>query len=290
MSKWKRFFDLRLMLLTLAALALIPVFAHPSISVPQPTLNDLFVVDITQSMNVRDYTIGGRLVDRLSYVKSALIDVVRKLPCGSSVGLGLFTGWQTAALFDPIEVCQHRREIEDVILHIDWRMTWAPQSSIGRGLRNALTLRAVGQDKASLVFFTDGNEAPPDDLRWLGAQPSERHNRPLGVLVGVGDLRPSTIPLLNQWGGMTGYFQCGGQPCLSSLKQDYLRKLGHALGLDYHRLGNGDELLKTLRAARYSDPRPARLEISWAFGASALALLVAFYLMDGLPTRLRTRH
>jgi mxaL protein len=289
MLRWRPLFDLRLILLILAALTLIPVFTHPSVSISQPMLDGLFIVDITQSMNVRDYTIGGQPVDRLTYVKSALIHVVRKLPCGSSVGLGLFTGWQTATLFDPIEVCHYRREIEDVIRHIDWRMAWAPQSSIGRGLRNALTLRAVRKEKASLVFLTDGNEAPPDDLRWLGMQRPRLHSRSAGILLGVGDIRPSAIPLMNEWGEMTGYFQCGEQPCLSSVAQDYLRTLGHALGLDYHRLQTANDLLKVLRTARYSDPRPARVDISWAFGAVALALLSAFYLMDALPTPLQRK-
>jgi hypothetical protein len=71
--------------------------------------------------------------------------------------------------------------------------------------------------------------------------------------------------------------------------QDYLRTLGHALGLDYHRLQTGNDLLKVLRTARYSDPRPARIDISWAFGAVALALLSAFYLMDALPTPLQRK-
>lgn len=284
MAPRTRLLDLRLMLLILAALTLLPVFTRPSVSVSQPVLNDLFVVDITQSMNVRDYTIGGQPVDRLSYVKWALIHVIRKLPCGSSVGLGLFTGWQAATLFDPIEVCRHRREIDDVIRHIDWRMGWAPQSSIGRGLRTALSLRAVRKHKTSLVFFTDGDEAPPDDLRWLGMRPPPPRNKSLGSLIGVGDLRPSPVPLLDQWGQMTGYFQRGDQTYLSSLKQDYLRTLGRALGLDYYRLRSGGGLLKRLHSARYADIRPARLEIGWAFGVGALVLLAVFYFVDARRT------
>jgi mxaL protein len=281
--------DSRLILLVLAALALAPVFARPSISASQAILNYLFVVDITQSMNVRDYTINDQPIDRLNYVKLVLIKAIHELPCGSAAGLGLFTGWQTTVLFNPIEVCHNRREVDNVIRHIDWRMTWAPQSNVARGVQDALGKRVIRKHRASLVFFTDGDEAPPSGLTGLQARRRLSHGKPQGLLVGVGDLHPSAVPLINQWGQMGGYFQSNGQPYLSSLKQNYLRKLGRALGLDYQQLQTDKQLLSNLRSNRYAKLRPARRTISWGFGAVALSLLIAVYLLDAPLQRKRAQ-
>jgi mxaL protein len=280
--------DLRTMLLVLAALTLAPVFARPTVPYAQPVLEYLFVVDITQSMNVRDYLIRAQPIDRLTFVKSALIEVIQGLPCGSLVGLGIFTGWQTEVLVDPIEVCHHRREIEDVVRHIDWRMTWTPQSNVARGLEDALN-KLPSDAHGALVFFTDGDEAPDYGMTPASRGP-RRKARPRGVAVGVGDLRPSAIPLLNPQGRMTGYFQQEGQPYLSSLKQDYLRKLGRANGLDYHRLRTPNELLDILRSDRYAHVRPVRRDVSWAFGAGALSLLTFVYALTPLRRWQRVRR
>jgi hypothetical protein len=85
---------------------------------------------------------------------------------------------------------------------------------------------------------------------------------------------------------MTGYFQREGGPYLSSLKEGYLKKLGRATGLDYHRLQTDNQLLVDLLGSmRYAESRPARREISWTFGAAALTLLTAVYLMPLLRRR-----
>jgi mxaL protein len=275
------------MLLMLAALALLPVFAHPSMRVAEPVRSYLFVVDITQSMNVRDYLVGGRPIDRLNFVKLTLLKALPQLPCGSSVGLGLFTAWQSAVLFDPIEICHHRREIEDAIRNIDWRMAWAPQSRVAYGVIDALSQLEARRQDAALVFFTDGNEAPPVDGEPPVAVQQAAHARPRGVLVGVGDLRPSAIPLFNPAGNMAGYFQREGQPMLSALQEAYLRKLGRRAGLDYHRLRTGDHLISLLRSQRYASHQPVRREISWAFGAAALTLLIAAYMQSAVSQMTR---
>jgi mxaL protein len=272
-----RFRNARAILLMLAAAILAPVFFRPTVLLAEPVLDYLFVVDITQSMNVRDYVVRGQPVDRLTYAKLSLIEVLQDLPCGSLVGLGVFTGWQAEVLFDPIEACHHRREIDEVVRYIDWRMTWAPQSNIALGLKDALSKLGPSGHGASLVFLTDGDEAPD----WDSMPPLERKARGArlrGLIVGVGDLRPSAIPLLNQWGRTTGYFQQNGEPYLSALQEAYLRRLGTNAGLGYHRLQSPGRLVQLLRSARYADARQARRDVRWAFGAAALCFLAAVYL------------
>ncbi len=162
-------------------------------------------------------------------------------------------------------------------------MAWAPQSNIARGINDALAQISTTNGRATaLVFFTDGDEAPPTDGKLPAAMETAPQKRPRGVLVGVGDRRPSAIPLYNQGGNMAGYFQRGGQPMLSGLQENYLRKLGRGTNLDYHRLQAPEDLLNPLRSGRYANARPVNREISWVFGAVALALVAAAYLVTPL--------
>lgn len=273
--------DYRVIMLALAALVLAPVFTRPSVPVAEPVFDYLFVVDITQSMNVRDYTVDAQPVDRLNFVKATLVELLDDLSCGSRVGLGLFTGWQSTTLFDPIEVCHHRREIDDVVRHIDWRMTWVPQSNVARGVEDALNGLDARDQAASLVFLTDGDEAPPDDLKARFAS-QEIQPRPRGLVVGVGDLRPAAVPMVNEWGRTTGYFERNGETYLSSLKETYLRRLGRRAGLDYHHLTTTADLLRQLRSRRYAEVMSADRDISWVFGAIALGLMTAIYFVTPL--------
>ena len=83
--------DLRLALLTLAMLLLVASFVAPKSAVRRPTFDLLAVVDITGSMNVRDYSASGRPLSRLDAVKSALRAMLAEMPCPSHVGLGVFS-------------------------------------------------------------------------------------------------------------------------------------------------------------------------------------------------------
>ena len=70
------FRDPRLLLLSTAlSLALLALFA-PQASVKRASFDALVVVDITGSMNTRDYGAAGRPVSRLEFVKTALVEMV----------------------------------------------------------------------------------------------------------------------------------------------------------------------------------------------------------------------
>ena len=225
--------DLRLWCLLGALVALALVFAFPSIAAERSVFSYLFIVDITRSMNTVDYERKGRPVSRLEFVKDALHEVVRRLPCGSRVGLGLFAERESAILFRPVETCENYSAIEGAIARIDWRMAWAADSNIAQGLYN--TIKLLKGLKGHMVFMTDGHEAPPINPRYQFdfqelAQETEgakilakiqpiswprSEDRPsvvTGLIVGVGGYTPAPIPKFNEAGEQMGFYSADDLP------------------------------------------------------------------------------
>lgn len=225
--------DLRFWCLLGALVALALVFAFPRVAAEQSIFSYLFVVDITRSMNTVDYELKGRPASRLEFVKNALHEVLRRLPCGSRVGLGLFTERDSAILFRPVETCDNYSAIDGAIARIDWRMAWAADSNIAQGLYN--TIKLLKGLKGHLVFMTDGQEAPPINPRYQSnfkeltgesegarilakmkpiSRPRSDH-RPgavKGVIVGVGGYTPAPIPKFNESGEQIGFYSADDVP------------------------------------------------------------------------------
>lgn len=309
----RRFSDgrVRLLLLTFVFLGL--TLAQPTISLPQNFFRYVLVFDLTQSMNVTD-TGDPRSPDvRLSHAKRAARSALRKLPCGSTAGLGIFTGHRSFLLFSPVEVCQHHEEINAMLERLDWRMGWAAKSEVAKGLHSGLRItKGLGKDTV-LVFFTDGHEAPPINEQFRPAfdgLPGEVR----GVLAGVGGQRPEPIPKYDISGRQLGYWAAGdvmqvdpfslgrpgsvenesmvgvdraelvqrvlaGKEHLSSLREAYLKRLADELKLRYHRLESEESLTKLLLKSEFAIRKPADADLRFVTGALALLALVAAYLL-----------
>ena len=136
------------------------------IDLPRPLKSFVFVVDVTMSMNVEDKNIGTQSVSRLEFTKKMLSDAIPGLTCGTYVGLGVFAGYQTTILYDPIEVCEHFSDILKSIENLNTGIIWAGDSEVSKGLFNALNLVGKIQRKSHVVFFTDGHEAPPISAKY----------------------------------------------------------------------------------------------------------------------------
>jgi mxaL protein len=303
-----RFLALALALaLTLAALVV------PALPVTRRGAEILMVVDITGSMNVRDYGGAGMPVSRLDTAKAALRRLVADLPCGSRAALALFTERRPFLLFTPIEVCGDFAPLDGALAALDWRMAWEGDSRIAAGLHRAIAMAAgLGTD---LVFVTDGQETPP----LPDGEPPAFEGRPgavRGLIVGAGSYALSPIPRYDERGRETGFYgesdvaqenhfgpppsdaesregynprnapfgaaAARGTEHLSSVREPYLRRLAGATGLAYAHLDGPDGLdgpvreAVTPRALKGSlDPRPI-------LGFLALALVLAT-LCAGLP-------
>ena len=288
----------RLWLAALAAALAAAAIARPHIPFERNVFRYFFVIDITQSMNVRDYRLTGFPGDRLGFAKRAVADALFELPCGSEAGLGLFTTRNTELLFEPLEVCEHLPIITDVLAHIDWRMAWAADSHIATGLYNALRQVAQRTPPTHLVFLSDGHQTPDEPITppFMG-KPGEVK----GLLVGVGGTQAVVIPKLDRENRQTGYwentdlarpedrtptqqFEAETVPdrppggfYLSRLHENHLKRLAAITGLDYLRLEDARSLQHALRADRFAQGRRVDVDLAPVLAAAAWLLLLVSY-------------
>jgi mxaL protein len=255
---------------------------HPTLALQRPIYRYLVVIDITQSMNAQDYRQDGLPHDRLGYVKQSLRQTLGDLPCGSELGLALFTTQNTQILFDPLEICGHFAALDDALEHVDWRMAWAADSFIAHGLYSALDQLASRDRPARLVFFSDGQQIPED----LETPPYQGDRGALaGLVVGVGGTEPVPIPRYDQDNQPLGHWQRGDldlgpgkqapvgaadAPLLSRLDEQHLSTLAAATGLGYHRLTTSAALSRALQQPELALRLKVETDIRPVLGLTAL--------------------
>jgi mxaL protein len=295
--------------LLLAAIALLVVaLGRPTLAAKREVFNALFVLDITQSMNTRDYLGGAQ--SRLAVAKDAVQRAMLDMPCGSKVGLAVFTEYRSFLLLAPVEVCANYAELAASLAHIDGTMAWAGGSEIAKGLNWGLRIIKELDPRPSLVFVTDGHEAPPLNARnrpKIDAQAGEVR----GVIVGAGGTELAPIPKLDFDGNALGFWRAdevlqtdiyssgrgasvsgekmadadpspvsersAGTEHLSSLKETYLQGLASETGLAYHRLLAHADLVEVLQAAALGEARAVAGDLAWLPAALALASLAACF-------------
>jgi len=293
----------RLAILLLAALVVLPVFFMPRIVLPGSTYSYLFVIDVTESMNVRDVDVRQPEASRLDRAKESVIAALATLPCGSRAGLALFAGTDTVALFEPIEVCRHFPAVEQVIRTLDWRMAWDGDSRIEAGLVNAI--REAEKRHLDLVFVTDGDEAPHVDVPRLSDLLSLRGGIK-GWVVGVGSPEPHPVPRLDAENRIVGYWSAidaareGFHPNLvevlgqsaspadveksgaldevvehrSALRAAYLSQLATAAGLGYATADRPGRVADLASDATLRREENAERDVRAVFGLAAALLIV----------------
>jgi mxaL protein len=304
--------------LVAAALALAACFLKPGVEVEQSLFEHVIVIDVTQSMNVQDELVEGRPASRLSFAKRALGQALEKLPCGSKVGWAIFTEYRSFLLIAPIEVCGGLVELQSTLARIDGQMAWSGNSEVAKGLHSGLGLARQLPHRPSLVFVTDGHEAPPLSPKH---RPSfdDKPGEVAGLIVGVGGLVPLPIPKTDPSGRLLGFWGADevaqsdvysegrgasvrsekfveddapaaalpgatpGSEHLSSLREAYLRLLANEQGLGYHRLLGTEGLAKALTAPALARPVSARADLRPLLAGLALCLLLARHLQ--LPVR-----
>lgn len=312
--------DSRLLLLASASILLALTFVAPRMSVTRIGVDALAVVDITGSMNTRDYSVNARPASRLEFVKSALRNTVANLPCPSRIALGVFSERRPFLLFEPIDACGDFAPLETAIQALDWRMAWEGDSRISAGLFRAIDM-ARGL-KADLLFITDGQEAPPLPASGGGAFDGRR-GEVRGLIVGVGGYELSPIPKYDDRGREIGFHGAdevphesrfglppegaeqregynarnapfgatvaAGTEHLSSVREAYLKGLSEQTGLTYVHLESSDGLAKALADAATPRPRGASLDLRPIFGAAAFACLLALFIAAPLHEWLSAR-
>jgi mxaL protein len=308
-ASWSRHRDR--WLLGAAALALAIGLFDPGVTLTRARFDHVIVIDVTQSMNVTDMLQNAEPISRLAFAKLALRESLLRLPCGSKVGWAIFTEYRAFLLLAPIEVCANLSELRATLAQIDGRMAWAGNSEIAKGVHSALGIARQLPSKPSLVFVTDGQEAPPLNPRYRPAFDDKPGEVP-GVIVGIGGVRPAPIPKLDPQGQPLGFWRAdevmqtdprsqgrassvggelladdstgtaaptlgatpGGEH-LSSLREGYLRMLAGEQGLAYAQPSSPMALAAAVTSPALAKPVPARAELRFALAALALCLLLA---------------
>lgn len=303
--------------LALAFLLLGAATSYSTFRVSRDTYRYLFVLDITQSMNVIDTEVDSVPMTRLDFAKASVESALRSLPCGSEAGLALFTAHRSFVMFTPVEICEHYQALAEMLGKIDWQMAWAARSEVAKGLFSALEAARLSEPDARLVFLTDGHEAPPIHESIRPSFDSEP-GVVLGLIAGVGGTVPQRIPRLNEEGDIVAYwgpdevmqvdiYSLGrdtseqGEPLvgvsmadlarrialgrehLSSLREPYLRDLAEQTGLDYVRVDSPATFVETLRGDKYARHTPVISDLGWI--PATLAFMCLLYCYVVLPRR-----
>jgi mxaL protein len=136
-----------------ALFGLVIAIYNPKMTLSRDFYNYMFVIDITQSMNVSDMQINGQSVSRLNYVTQLISTNLKEFPCGSKVSIALFAHAEVVPLYIPIEVCDNFGVIQDTLSHIEWRMAWRGSSHLRLGLIEASNVLLTIPEPAQIVFF-----------------------------------------------------------------------------------------------------------------------------------------
>ncbi|MEK8029771.1 MxaL protein [Ideonella sp. DXS29W] len=192
--------------LVAAAVLLTACLARPQVEIEQALIEQVVVLDVTQSMNVEDEQLDGRPASRLAFAKRLWSQALRELPCGSRIGWGIFTEYRAFLLLAPVEVCSGLVELQSTLAHIDGRMAWSGNSEVAKGVHSAWGIAQLLPRRPSLVFVTDGHEAPPLSDKRRPAY-DDKPGEVTGLIVGVGGLLPVPIPKTDPGGRPLGFWR-----------------------------------------------------------------------------------
>ncbi|OYW27359.1 MAG: MxaL protein, partial [Methyloversatilis sp. 12-65-5] len=301
------------------ALLLVAAVALPPFMLQRATFHYLVTFDITQSMNTRDYELDGKPVSRLDYAKHSLGQSLRTLPCGSRIGWGVFSEYRLLALMTPVEVCGNYHELLATLANIDGQMSWAGASEVSKGLFSSIRALRDMEQPPSLVFVTDGHEAPPLNPKMRPSFDGEPGSVK-GLIVGTGGATLSPIPKLDLDGRPLGYWKAdevvqsntasrgrSGNPAqetmvdeaglaiestrasgtehLSNLKGAHLRDLATQTGMHYEALASPDELAGALVDPAFARQQSVPTELGWVPALLGLMCLAWAYRPDLRPRR-----
>jgi len=291
-------------LLSAAMLMLLIALFNPTFPVKRDIYSYLFVADITQSSNVKDATLDGKLVTRMQYQQYLLHRIIGEMPCGTQVGIGLFAGVSVAALYTPIEVCENFAAIDDTIDHLDWRTGWSGNSRVRESMLTLAKLIRSFPEPAQVIYMTDGEETPKlhvfNTRDLTGFQGGKDW-----LFIGIGSDKGTAIPKLDEHNQLIGYWASESfamQPGVAQISQDnigtreesvasdtndrYLSRLDEKYLISLAKEVNGNyvngESLQNILAAMKKQP-PARrskadFELKWVFAGLAGLLFLAAYL------------
>jgi mxaL protein len=280
--------------LWLALIGLAVAIWNPKVDLPRDFRHYMFVVDITQSMNVEDMQFDNVSISRLNYTLQLLRGTIKDLPCGTKVSVALFANAEIVPLYIPIEVCDNFDILDDTLSHIEWRMAWRGSSHLRLSLLDAVKVLLLMPEPTQIIFFTDGDEAAPlNAITKVDLGPIQGSNS--WLLAGVGSDKASPVPKFNSKDEVIGYWShyaikiepsqivnedsvgkrddsIASEPneyYLSALREDYLKELANEVGANYARADSQENLIASLEKLPPAGHGNVPVNIGWLFAAIA---------------------
>lgn len=261
----------------------------------------LFVIDITQSMDVKDVEREGEMISRLTWATDYTRQTLQQLPCGSHVGLAAFSEARSLVLINPVEVCASYNDLTRMLSKINGSMAWALSSEVSKAAFVAIDQAKLMEPSPDVVFITDGHEAPPLH-ETLFPKYQGQLDDVSGVFVGIGGDKLLPIPKHDIDGTDMGFWQqndvmhedvyaslrnespevrAARRPQnehLSSQKKSHLEKLATMLDFDY--VMSPSTANTVIDALKHKvKTRDQVVNYNWApwFAGTALLLLILLY-------------
>jgi mxaL protein len=278
----------------LSLLLLVVALLFPAIPLRHDTYECLVIFDITQSMDVEDYQLGGHPVSRLTYAREAARRALRQLPCGSRVGWGAFAGYRTLMLLAPVEVCDNYADLLNSLAKIDGGMRWENASEITKGVYWSMRAAKDIGTHPNVIFVTDGQEAPPlDPTNVLPMFDDLKAGQVPGWLIGAGGYQPMPIPKTDDEGNREGFWKADevlqpgevfpnsklpGHEHLSALREPHLREVAQQVGFGYARMSSLEALPRAMLDKRFARQTKAPTDLYWMPALAALLVLAARFM------------
>ncbi len=283
-----RFFIGRNRWLTLALIfALISAVLAP-IHLEQHAPSYQVTFDISQSMYVQDAGLEEDLQSRMQLSIDAALHLLRNLPCGSRLGWSVFAGSRVISLLTPLEVCSHYDGLISSLKSINGNMRWTNSSKIGKGLHQSLRSASEIDSDTSIIFFSDGHEAPPLRSGDRG-MPAMGKLNVSGIIVGVGGLEPVRIPKYDAQSRLIGYWGPGevvqrkdaapgsSHEELSEVRESHLKELARLAQFSYVHLQSVDALIDAIKQANHGTIQTVPTDLRWIPATLALLVLCYFF-------------
>ena len=262
-------------------------------------MDAIFVLDITDSMNVKDAEIDGEKVSRLAWAKEFTRRTLLEMPCGVHAGLAIFSEARSLILMNPVEVCSSYHDLTQMLEQVDPYMAWARSSEVSKAVYTAIRQAKQIEPKPTIVMLTDGHESPPINptlFPKFAGTPGEVH----GILVGVGGDELLPIPKTNDKGVIEGVWGVNevmhedvyasmradkdvqvNKPRtehLSSQKKSHLATLANRVGFAFVSSPNDPvDLVDTIRDESNTREQTIDYDLyAWFSGAALLLILLVF--------------
>jgi mxaL protein len=306
------------LLLIVVALLLLLAIYKPQIQLKQDVHNYLLIADVSQSMNAQDVKLNNKVISRMDYTKHLMKRVVETSSCGTYISLGVFAAENVGLLLTPLEVCANYDVITDSIDHLEWRMAWRGNSRLTFGIKSAESMFDYLNIPATMLFFTDGDEAPKvnaiNKLDLSGVQIGKNL-----LFIGVGGHQPVPIPRYNSSNKWVGYWSSDTKEnsagavgdtysdtskdepdpivayaefdrYLSQLDSEYLKQISAEIKGSYIEGQDTEEFYTYVQSQKPSASFVTAYSLKWLYLILAILMLLLIYTPEILSLKIFKKH